>query len=104
MVVDSESGETLLVWEMPGSSGAVWSGRFAWRPDGNAFYYIDATDESGVTLWLREVQGGTARHIANIRPLSDVFVRGMAVHGNRVFLTAETSGSNVWVAEFLQRE
>ena len=88
---------------MPGLSREADAGTSSWTPDGNALYYIDIAAETGVTLRMVQVQDGTVSHIANMAPLSDARIRAMHVHGGRVFLTAETSESNVWIVELLQR-
>jgi serine/threonine-protein kinase len=102
-VIDSRSGEQIAVWEIPDEEGASASA-FAWDPAGDGLYSFASDGEAGMRLWMGSVEDGSARDVATLPSLSDVFIRDAAVHGNRVFLVVERSESNVWVAGLLERE
>jgi Tol biopolymer transport system component len=104
MVVDSESGERLLVRELPGLPGGVGGCVLSWASDGNALYYVESATGSGATLWIMQVPDGSTSRIANIVPLADARVLGAEVRDSRVLLSVETSESNVWIAELLERD
>ena len=101
-VIDPADGDPRLVAEIEGSS--LSGAAFGWSADGQALYYL-ARDALAVThLWMVPVQGGAATRIASITPLSGLIVRTMVVHDRRIFLSVETSESNVWVAELLKHD
>jgi hypothetical protein len=102
-VIDFRTGDQIAECELPDGDGASASA-FAWDPAGNGPHSFVSDGGAGRRLWMGSVVDGSARHIATIPSLSDGFIRDAAVYGSRVFLVAERSESNVWVAELLERE
>ena len=99
-VINPAGGDPRLVADIDSSLAQA----FNWSADGQALYYLARDAVAGTRLWMVPVQGGAATRIASIAPLSDLFVTLMVVHDQRIFLSVETSESNVWVAELLKPE